>query len=306
VTDAPKDDVILNAKRRKLLDGEDNDDKVDDDTDKDEDDKDKDMDEDDKDKDMDEDDKNKDMDEDDKNKDEDDKDENDKDKDEDDTNTAAKEATKITTPSKSETVTARTSSWGRPIGSETKKGCSPPLIFSVHESFSILINFFVCFCIDHKSPTSKSPLSAKSPMSADGDVKYPGLNDADKLEITGRIIHATWDIAPSADGETPCPFLYWKTDTEWACASALIKRRVIVFISYFMYVLCPILLSTNIKWDMNTMTYLLISALAYPILFCSVVFLVPFKCVILKLLFFLIFKLLFIFNLKLLFFLQSN
>jgi hypothetical protein len=83
VTDAPKDDVILNAKRRKLLDGEDDDDKVDDDTDKDEDDKDKDMGEDDKD--------------------------NDEDKDEDDTDTAAKEATKITTPSKSETVAARTS-----------------------------------------------------------------------------------------------------------------------------------------------------------------------------------------------------
>ena len=105
VTDAPKDDVILNAKKRKLLDGEDDDDKVDDDTDKDEDDNHKDMDED-------------------------DKDENDKDKDEDDTDTAAKEATKITTPSKSETVAARTSSRGRPIGSGKKGFCSPPLIFS--------------------------------------------------------------------------------------------------------------------------------------------------------------------------------
>jgi hypothetical protein len=100
VTDDPKDDVIQRSKRRRLLDGED-----DDDNDKEDDDK---------------------------------VDEDDKDKDEDDTDTAAKEATKITTPSKGETVTARTSSRGRPIGSGTKKGSSPPLIISVHESF---INF---------------------------------------------------------------------------------------------------------------------------------------------------------------------
>jgi hypothetical protein len=107
VTDDPKDDVIQSAKRRRLLDGEDDDDKVDDDKvdDKEDDDK---------------------------------VEEDDKDKDEDDTDTAAKEATKITTPSKGETVAARTSSRGRPIGSGTKKGSSPPLIISVHESF---INF---------------------------------------------------------------------------------------------------------------------------------------------------------------------
>ncbi len=70
-------------------------------------------------------------------------------------------------------------------------------------------------------------------MSADGDGKYPGLNEEDRLQVTGRIIHATWDIAPSEDGETPRPFLYWKTDTERGCASALIKRCVIVFLSYF-------------------------------------------------------------------------
>ena len=73
-------------------------------------------------------------------------------------------------------------------------------------------------------------------MSTDEDEKYPGLNKADKLEFTSRIIHATWDIAPNADGETPRPFLYWKTDTVSACASALIKRYVIVFMSCFMYV----------------------------------------------------------------------
>jgi hypothetical protein len=128
VTDAPKDDVILNAKKRKLLDGEDDDDKVDDDTDKDEDDNHKDMDED-------------------------DKDENDKDKDEDDTDTAAKEATKITTPSKS------------------KQLQHVPALGVVQ----------LDFCIGYKSPTSKSPLSAKSPMSADGDVKYPGLNEDDRM-----------------------------------------------------------------------------------------------------------------------------
>ncbi len=110
-------------------------------------------------------------------------------------------------------------------------------------------------------------------MSTDGDMNDPGLNETDdtsaKLELTSRIIHATWNIAPSADGETPRPFLYWKTDTEWACATALIMRCIIVFMSYFMYVLCPILLLTNIKWDMKTITYLLISALAHPTLFLS-------------------------------------
>ncbi len=53
MTDAPKDDVILSAKRRKLLDGEGDDEKVEDDTDKDKDEDDKDKDEDDKDKDED-------------------------------------------------------------------------------------------------------------------------------------------------------------------------------------------------------------------------------------------------------------
>ena len=101
-------------------------------------------------------------------------------------------------------------------------------------------------------------------MSTDED--YPG-NKADEAEITSRIIHATWDIAPYTDGETPRPFLYWKTDTEWACAAALIKRCVIVFMSCFMYVFMSHFLLTNIKWDMNTITYLLISAVANPILF---------------------------------------
>ena len=100
VTDASKDDVILNEKKRKLLDGEDADDEVEDDNHKDENDG----------------------------------------EDGDDTDTAAKEATKITTPSKSETVVARTSSRGRPIGSGKKGFCSPPLIFSVHETFSISSN----------------------------------------------------------------------------------------------------------------------------------------------------------------------
>jgi hypothetical protein len=53
----------------------------------------------------------------------------------DDDETAAKEATTNNTPSKGETVAARTSSRGRPIESVTKKGSSPPLIISVHASF---------------------------------------------------------------------------------------------------------------------------------------------------------------------------
>ena len=105
-------------------------------------------------------------------------------------------------------------------------------------------------------------------MSTDED--YPGLNKADKAEITSRIIHATWDIVPYADGETPRPFLYWKTDTEWACAAALIKRCVIVFMSCFMYVFMSHFLLTNIKWDVNTIMYLLIGAVAQDkSFFCS-------------------------------------
>jgi hypothetical protein len=74
-------------------------------------------------------------------------------------------------------------------------------------------------------------------MSADGDGKTPeGFNEEDRLLVTGRIIHATWDIAPAEDGETLRPFLYWRTDKERGGASALIKRCVIVFMSYFMYV----------------------------------------------------------------------
>ncbi len=38
-----------------------------------------------------------------------------------------KEAQKTLTPSKSDTVIARTSNRERPVGSSSKKGCSPPL-----------------------------------------------------------------------------------------------------------------------------------------------------------------------------------
>ena len=112
-------------------------------------------------------------------------------------------------------------------------------------------------------------------MSTDED--YPG-NKADEAEITSRIIHATWDIAPYTDGETPRPFLYWKTDTEWACAAALIKRCVIVFMSCFMYVFMSHFLLTNIKWDVNTTTYLLIGAVAQANSFFVPRCVVPFKC----------------------------
>ena len=96
VTDASADDVILNEKKRKLLDGEDGNDEVEDD--------------------------------------------NHKDANDGDDGHEKEEATKITTPSKSETVVVRTSSRGRPIGSGKKGFCSPPLIFSVHETFSISSN----------------------------------------------------------------------------------------------------------------------------------------------------------------------
>jgi hypothetical protein len=70
-----------------------------------------------------------------------DEDENGKGKDiaqaEDDTDSAAK----ITTPSKTHEVTKRTSTRGRPIGSGSKKGCSPPPhILSVHQSFCNLLS----------------------------------------------------------------------------------------------------------------------------------------------------------------------
>ena len=68
-----------------------------------------------------------------------DEDENGKGKDiaqaEDDTDSAAK----ITTPSKTHEVTKRTSTRGRPIGSGTKKGCSPP-----HILFLFINHFLIC------------------------------------------------------------------------------------------------------------------------------------------------------------------
>ena len=94
VTNDPNDDAIQIEKRRTLLDGDDEDDNEPDDTDA---------------------------------------DEHGKGKDiptentvmaEDDTESAAK----ITTPSKTQEVTKRTSTRGRPIGSGNKKGCSPPHI----------------------------------------------------------------------------------------------------------------------------------------------------------------------------------
>ncbi len=54
----------------------------------------------------------------------------------DDDDTAAKDATKNTTPSKGETVEARKSSRGRvQLDREPKKVALPPLIISVHVSF---------------------------------------------------------------------------------------------------------------------------------------------------------------------------
>jgi len=95
VTDASADDVILNDKKRKLLDVQEDNDEVEDD--------------------------------------------NHKDEVEDDGH-EKEEATTITTPSKSEVAVVRTSSRGRPIGSGKKGFCSPQLIISVHETFSISSN----------------------------------------------------------------------------------------------------------------------------------------------------------------------
>jgi len=95
VTDASADDVILNDKKRKLLDVQEDNDEVEDD--------------------------------------------NHKDEVEDDGH-EKEEATTITTPSKSEVAVVRTSSRGRPIGSGTKGFCSPQLLISVHETFSISSN----------------------------------------------------------------------------------------------------------------------------------------------------------------------
>ena len=96
-------------------------------------------------------------------------------------------------------------------------------------------------------------MSFQSPMSAEGasgPFKEFGLSDEDestRLEVVARIIHATWDMAPNAEGEMLRPFVYWKTENVSQCAGALIKRCVIDFMSYFMYVLCPILLLTNVR-----------------------------------------------------------
>lgn len=48
-------------------------------------------------------------------------------------------AAKITTPSKTQAGTKRTSTRGRPIGSGTKKGCSPP-----HILFLFINHFLIC------------------------------------------------------------------------------------------------------------------------------------------------------------------
>ena len=126
-----------------------------------------------------------------------------------------------------------------------------------------------------------SSKSTDSPTGKTGTYKEYGIYDEDedaRLVVVGRIIHATWDIAPNPDGETLRPFVYWKTDHVAQCAYALIKRCVIIFMSYFMYVFCPILLLTNIKWDIKAITHLLISAFAHPMLFFSFVIYVSCKC----------------------------
>ena len=48
-------------------------------------------------------------------------------------------AAKITTPSKTQAGTKRTSTRGRPIGSGSKKGCSPP-----HILFLFINHFLIC------------------------------------------------------------------------------------------------------------------------------------------------------------------
>ena len=77
-------------------------------------------------------------------KDDTDEDENGKGKDitQDDTPMAEVEtdsAAKITTPSKTQAGTKRTSTRGRPIGSGSKKGCSPP-----HILFLFINHFLIC------------------------------------------------------------------------------------------------------------------------------------------------------------------
>ena len=99
-----------------------------------------------------------------------------------------------------------------------------------------------------------SAKSTDSPAGKTGTYKEYGIYDEDedaRLVIVGRIIHATWDIAPNPDGDTLRPYVYWKTDHVAQCAYALIKRCVVTFMSYFMYVFCPILLLTNIKSDIK-------------------------------------------------------
>ena len=118
MTDVTNDDAILIEKKRKaaeLLDGSE------DGTDEDENGKGKDI-----------------------AKDDTDEDENGKGKDitQDDTPMAEVEtdsAAKITTPSKTQAGTKRTSTRGRPIGSGTKKGCSPP-----HILFLFINHFLIC------------------------------------------------------------------------------------------------------------------------------------------------------------------
>jgi hypothetical protein len=89
------------------------------------------------------------------------------------------------------------------------------------------------------SSTSKSPMSA-SQSSGDGGDGGDGAGGGMESKLIGaKIIHATWDIAPYPDGDTPLPFLFWDMKSTTACASLLIKRYAFVFMSPLIVVFIP-------------------------------------------------------------------
>jgi hypothetical protein len=75
------------------------------------------------------------------------------------------------------------------------------------------------------------------------------VDEQTKLLVYARIIHAIYDIAPYADGETPVPFLYWEDGL--SAATAVIKRSVIVFVAFLIFVFDHVLVLENLLHHVN-------------------------------------------------------
>ena len=80
------------------------------------------------------------------------------------------------------------------------------------------------------------------------------VDEQTKLLVYARIIHAIYDIAPYPDGEdglprTPVPFLYWADGL--SAATAVIKRSVIVYVAFMIFVFDLVLVLENLLPRVN-------------------------------------------------------